>query len=323
MGLKRCGINDRVNAGTTNTPNTRLQQITTGIGTTTMGVILAAIGALLLTPDTFLMRFSQLDGWNMLIWRGGLSSLAYFIIWVVLNGWKSLQKAATLSFGVLICCQILNAVFFSLAIALAPVVIVLIGVSTVPIFASLLSIFILNEPVSKLTLVAALVVMAGLLISLLGNEVGGLRLDKNTLIGLLLGLGVALALAMNFTLIRKDSEAPFPLALAIGAMCAALVGFLFADTLQWLSIAKMISIAFTGIFILPLSFVALSYAARSIKSSTVSLIMLSETIFGPLWVWWGMGEKPTMMMLVGGGIVISALVVFIMFERMNNESEAD
>lgn len=259
----------------------------------------------------------------MLIWRGGLSSLAYFIIWVVLNGRKSLPKAATLSFGVLICCQILNAVFFSLAIALAPVVIVLIGVSTVPIFASLLSIFILNEPVSKLTLVTALVVMAGLLISLLGNEVGGLRLDTNTLIGLLLGLGlgVALALAMNFTLIRKDSEAPFPLALAIGAMCAALVGFLFADTLQWLSIAKMISIAFTGIIILPLSFVALSYAARSIKSSTVSLIMLSETILGRLWVWWGMGEKPTMMMLVGGGIVISALVVFIMFERKNDESE--
>ncbi len=35
-----------------------------------MGVILAVIGALLLTPDTLLMRLSQLDGWNMLIWRG-------------------------------------------------------------------------------------------------------------------------------------------------------------------------------------------------------------------------------------------------------------
>jgi drug/metabolite transporter (DMT)-like permease len=43
--------------------------------------------------------------------------------------------------------------------------------------------------------------------------------------------------------------------------------------------------------------------------------MLSETVLGPLWVWWGIGEKPTAMMLIGGGIVLSALVVFIVFER--------
>ena len=284
-----------------------------------MGVTLAVIGALLLTPDTLLMRLSQLDGWNMLIWRGGLSGLAYFVIWVVINGRKTLPKVARFNFSILIVCQILNAVFFSLAIALAPVVIVLIGVATVPVFAALLSKLILKEPLSKLTLVTALVVLCGLLISLMGNDVEGFVLDTTSLVGLLFGLGVAFSLAMNFTLIRKDSEAPFVLALAIGAMCAAWVGFLCADTLQWLSVPNMMSIAFTGICILPLSFVALSYAARSIKSSTVSLIMLSETVLGPIWVWWGIGEKPTTMMLIGGAIVLSALVVFIVFERRSND----
>ena len=128
----------------------------------TTGVTLALTGALLLTPDTLLMRLSQLDGWNMLIWRGGLSGLAYFAIWAVLNGPQTLPKVATFNFGLLVCCQILNAVFFSLAIAQAPVVIVLIGVATVPVFAALLSIFILNEPMSKLTLMTAFVVLAGL-----------------------------------------------------------------------------------------------------------------------------------------------------------------
>jgi hypothetical protein len=83
----------------------------------TTGVTLALTGALLLTPDTLLMRLSQLDGWNMLIWRGGLSGLAYFAIWAVLNGPQTLPKVATFNFGLLVCCQILNAVFFSLAIA--------------------------------------------------------------------------------------------------------------------------------------------------------------------------------------------------------------
>lgn len=59
----------------------------------------------------------------------------------------------------------------------------------------------------------------------MGHDVEGFALDTSTLVGLLLGLGVAFALAMNFTLIRKDSEAPFVLAMAIGAICAAWVGF--------------------------------------------------------------------------------------------------
>ena len=287
-----------------------------------MGVTLAIIGALLLTPDTLLMRLSQLDGWNMLIWRGSLSGVAYLIIWAMLDGWKGLSKITTLSFSILLCCQLLNALFFSLAIALAPVVIVLLGVATVPVFAALLSRFILNEPLSKLTLVTAFVVLAGLSISLLGHDVDGATINETSVIGLLLGLGVAFALAMNFTMIRKDKDAPFVLAMALGAMCAACVGYVCADKLQWFPPINMLSIGLTGICILPLSFVALSYAARNVKSSTVSLIMLSETVLGPLWVWWGVGESPNRMMVIGGTVVLAAIATYIVLECRNDALES-
>ena len=284
-----------------------------------MGISLAILGALLLTPDTLLMRLSQMDGWNMLVWRAGLSGVAYFLIWIILDGRKRRPNIASLNFSILIVCQMFNAVLFSLAIALAPVAIVLIGVATVPVLAALLSRLILKEPLSKLTLVTTTVVVSGLFISLLGHDVKGFTMDTATIVGLLLGLGVALALATSFTLIRKDTDTPFVLAMAIGAGCAAGVGFLGAEKLQLLPAKNMMSIALTGIFILPLSFVALSYAAKKVKSSTVSLIMLSETVLGPLWVWWGIGEQPNTMMLVGGGIVLFALIMFIVFERRSND----
>lgn len=268
------------------------------------------------------MRLSQLDGWNMLIWRGSLSGVAYLIIWAMLDGWKSLSKITTLSFSILLCCQLLNVLFFSLAIALAPVVIVLLGVATVPVFAALLSRFILNEPLSKLTLVTAFVVLAGLSISLLGHDVDGATINETSVIGLLLGLGVAFALAMNFTMIRKDQDSPFVLAMALGAMCAACVGYVCANNLQWLPPINMLSIGLTGICILPLSFIALSYAARNVKSSTVSLIMLSETVLGPLWVWWGVGESPNRMMVIGGTVVLAAIATYIVLERRNGALES-
>jgi drug/metabolite transporter (DMT)-like permease len=85
-------------------------------------------------------------------------------------------------------------------------------------------------------------------------------------------------------------------------------------TLAWPALPQMAAIALTGIFILPLSFVTLSYAARFVPSSTVSLIMLLETVLGPLWVWWGIDEAPSAMMLIGGGIVLTCLAVFLILE---------
>ncbi len=295
-------------------PQTEARPVTAPRSQKTIGLTLAIFGALLLTPDTLFMRLSQLDGFNMLLWRGGLSGLAYFMIWLWMRGPRDLSNIWTRNFAIIVACQTGNAALFSLAIALAPVIVVLIGVATVPIFAALLSRLLLGEALSMRTLITAAMVFLGLFISVLGSDDGHLMLDLTTLIGAGLGLGVAFSLAMNFTIIRKDTDVPFVLAIAVGAIAAAGLAAVFATTLAWPALPQMAAIALTGIFILPLSFVTLSYAARFVPSSTVSLIMLLETVLGPLWVWWGIGEAPSAMMLIGGGIVLTCLSVFLILE---------
>jgi drug/metabolite transporter (DMT)-like permease len=285
----------------------------------TIGLSLALFGALLLTPDTLFMRLSELDGFTMLAWRGGLSGVGYILIWA----WFSLRlelkipNLLTLSFAIVVICQIINATFFSLAIAVAPVTIVLISVATVPIFSAILSWFFLGETLSKFSIGTAILVLVGLYISVLGGDATLIELDTSTLLGTLFGLGVAFSLAMNFTIIRKDKDVPFVLAIGIGALLAGSLGLLCADNLYWPPIKNMASIAVTGIIILPVSFCTLSYAARFVSSSTVSLIMLLETVLGPLWIWWGIGEEPTNAMLLGGSIVIFSLAAFLINQSKN------
>jgi drug/metabolite transporter (DMT)-like permease len=295
-------------------PQTEARPVTAPRSQKTIGLTLAIFGALLLTPDTLFMRLSQLDGFNMLLWRGGLSGLAYFMIWLWMRGPRDLSNIWTRNFAIIVACQTGNAALFSLAIALAPVIVVLIGVATVPIFAALLSRLLLGEALSMRTLITAAMVFLGLFISVLGSDDGHLMLDLTTLIGAGLGLGVAFSLAMNFTIIRKDTDVPFVLAIAVGAIAAAGLAAVFATTLAWPALPQMAAIALTGILILPLSFVTLSYAARFVPSSTVSLIMLLETVLGPLWVWWGINEAPSATMLIGGGIVLTCLSVFLILE---------
>ena len=285
-----------------------------------IGLSLAIFGALLLTPDTLFMRLSELDGFSMLVWRGGLSGIAYLFIWIWLSlrTEQKISNVFTLNFGIIVICQMLNATLFSLAIAVAPVTVVLIGVSTAPVFAAILSRLILGEVLSKLTIATAVLVMVGLYISVLGQDVTSTKFSGSTLQGAGLGLGVAFALAMNFTLIRKDKDVPFVLAIAIGAFLAAGLGALCAEVLYWPQATNLAAIALTGIIILPVSFVTLSYAARFVSSSTVSLIMLLETVLGPLWVWWGIGEIPTNSMLIGGAIVVICLTGFLINQGRHN-----
>jgi drug/metabolite transporter (DMT)-like permease len=40
-------------------------------------------------------------------------------------------------------------------------------------------------------------------------------------------------------------------------------------------------------------------------------LLLLETVLGPLWVWIGVGEAPTPMMLVGGVIVVGSLAIYL------------
>ena len=285
----------------------------------TIGLSLALFGALLLTPDTLFMRISELDGFTMLAWRGGLSGIGYLLIWA----WFSLRlelkipNLLTLSFAIVVICQIINATFFSLAIAVAPVTIVLISVATAPIFSAILSWFFLGETLSKFSIGTAILVLFGLYISVLGGDATLIELDTSTLLGALFGLGVAFTLAMNFTIIRKDKNVPFVLAIGIGALLAGSLGLLCADNLYWPPVKNMAAIAVTGIIILPVSFCTLSYAARFVPSSTVSLIMLLETVLGPLWIWWGIGEEPTNAMLLGGAIVVFSLTAFLINQRKN------
>ena len=285
----------------------------------TVGLSLALFGALLLTPDTLFMRISELDGFTMLAWRGGLSGIGYLLIWA----WFSLRlelkipNVLTLSFAIVVICQIINATFFSLAIAVAPVTIVLISVATAPIFSAILSWFFLGETLSKFSIGTAILVLFGLYISVLGGDATLIELDTSTLLGALFGLGVAFTLAMNFTIIRKDKNVPFVLAIGIGALLAGSLGLLCADNLYWPPVKNMAAIAVTGIIILPVSFCTLSYAARFVPSSTVSLIMLLETVLGPLWIWWGIGEEPTNAMLLGGAIVVFSLTAFLINQSRN------
>lgn len=278
------------------------------------GLMLALAGALLLTPDTLLMRLSGLDGGAMLAWRACLAGLVFLSIGLIARFKEEKgNRARVSSFGFwsLVICQIGNASFFAFGIALAPVAVVLLAVATVPVIAALLGYFLLGELADRRVWATIVLVFSGILMSVAGDIERGMNIDFETLLGACCGLAVAISLAFNFVIIRKNKTVPFELAIGLGALIAGCTAFYLWPAAWQVRGASLIYISVTGLIILPVSFFLLSKASRLTSAANVSMIMLLEAVLGPLWVWLGIKETPNSLTLLGGVLVVGALGFFL------------
>ncbi len=286
------------------------------------GIILALAGALLLTPDSLFMRWSTLDGGPMLAWRATLSGTVFILLGVIRLLRENVRPSINVfkfNFWALVFIQISNASFFAFAIAIAPVAVVLIAVATVPIISVLLGYFLLGEYASRKTYVTICMVFFGITLSVFGDINTDQFFNFSTLLGGFFGLAVALSLALNFTIIRKDQSLPFEIALGTGGLIAGLSSFVIFPQAINLSFSSAFYISVTGLFILPVSFFLLSAASRFTSAANVSIIMLLETVLGPFWVWLGVNETPSYFALVGGAIVVTALAYFLLGKKDPHE----
>ena len=282
------------------------------------GIFLALLGALILTPDTLLMRLSELSGGQMVAWRATQAGSIFFIIGLfpfILSRSGVKPKIWRKSFVALVFVQMANVFCFAYGIYLAPVAIVLIAVATVPVFSIILGAVVLKEAVDMRTWAIVIIVFFGVTLSVIGDINSYDIFNLSSILGGLCGLVVAFSLACNFVIIRKDKEVAFPLALGTGGILCGLLAFYFWPSASEINLKSMFYISITGLFILPLSFILLSRASRLTPASNVSIIMLLETILGPLWVWTFTNERPQFLTIIGGIIVILALIYFFSNKR--------
>ncbi|WP_339854692.1 DMT family transporter [Roseovarius nubinhibens] len=280
----------------------------TGLG----GLWLALAGALILTPDAMLMRLSGLETGAMLGWRGLCMGSVLVLFWGLSTGDRRGDLAALRSapgLGIA-ACQFFNSLFFCLGIALAPVAAVLLGVAVVPVWAALLGWMLLGERAGLRTWATIAAVLLGIAIAMSGHGGDGISWDARAGLGIGLGLLVALMLALNFVILRKHHHVPIPLAIGAGALVAGVGATTFYGGAMWAG--TVWPMLMTGAVVLPASFMLLSQASRQVSAAVVSLLLLLETVLGPLWVWLAVGEAPGARMLWGGALVVGALALFLL-----------
>jgi len=170
-----------------------------------------------------------------------------------------------------------------------------------PIAAALIGLIALHEAVSRRTAVAMVVALGGVALM-----VGGPGASVGLGIALSVLMTLAFALGVVITRHRRDISMAPAICLSQVLVLTAASPFAHPGTIGAHDLALMITLGF-GQMGLGLAFFTIG--ARLIPAAEVALITLLEVVLGPLWVWIATSERPSTATLVGGLVVMVAVVL--------------
>ena len=269
------------------------------------GLLITAAGVLVISPDGLLTRLITADHWTMMFWR---ALFLCFGMWLALGFvrpnrvWREyrtlrgpgLLKVLAYSFGT---------ISFIFAITHTSVANTLVILSVTPLFAAVISRVILAEPILPRTLVAIALVAIGLVV--IGSGSAG---QPGNLLGDAVAVLGAFFLALGFTLVRRFPQTSTFAAISVSGLLTALLVLPLAAPLA-VSPSDMGYLMIMGLYVVPLGTALMFVGPRYLPSAEVGLLLLLESVLGPLWVWWALGEAPPPQTLAGGAIVLSTLAV--------------
>ena len=269
------------------------------------GLIITALGVLIISPDGLLTRLIHVDHWTLIFWRALFLSFGMWIIANLIHPRNTWQKYLSmgrvgLAMGVL---YAMGTVSFITAITHTSVANTLIILSTTPLFAALIGWVTLREPVNTRTWCAITLVCVGVFVisSDSDNQASSLFGDIAAMVG-------AFFLAAGFTVVRRfPGITIFPIISTSGFITALLV----LPLAQPLAVtqADMGYLVLMGVYMLPVGTALMYLGPKYIPASEVGLMMLLESILGPVWVWLALGEQPGVRTFIGGAIILSTLAI--------------
>ena len=190
---------------------------------------------------------------------------------------------------------------FLLALNHTSVANVLFMQAAAPMMAALLGWVLISEPVDARTWLALLLAGAGVVVMAAGSLDAGVGA-----VGLPLLMTVSFAAVIVIARHRRDvSMMPATCAsqVLVVAVCAPFVSLGSVTGSDWAILAAL------GVGQMGLGLAFLTIGARLIPPAEVALISLLEVVLGPLWVWLAYGERPSAATLVGGAVVVAAVLV--------------
>ena len=268
-----------------------------------LGLAYTLAGAALFVPDALLVRLIGANVMDVAIWRGmiggsvtlvGTALFAPHLIpsWRVLLSWPSL---------LLILAQGLGSFLYLIALGQTSVANTMLLYASAPFLSALLAFVLLRERIAPMTMLCMLAVFTGVGVIASGSLGGG------HLWGDFIAFLNAASAAAYYVILRKTGAQSLIVSAGLGYFATALLAYPFAPHASF-DIGQIGLVTISGAVVLAGGCALQMIGPRHLPAAEVSMITMLEIVASPLLVWAVLSEAPAPLTLIGGGVILAALI---------------
>ena len=266
------------------------------------GAAIVSLGVLLLSPDALFVQLVDMTEWTICLFRGAGGLVGYLLLmrFVTRTPLRPTTWRPDLRRIALALAAAGGNVFFVVSLRHINAALALVIVAGAPMFTILLSRAFGHERVPARTQVAAGAVFTAIAAIFLTEPQGG------DMVGVLAALGASIAASILLVIVRDSGDLDVLPWQAAGALLVTLAMIPLAD-LDSISVHDLMIVLGFSTLMLPTALVLIIQGPRLLSAPETSLLLLTETILGPTWIWIFLGEPPTVQAVVAGIVILGAL----------------
>ena len=272
------------------------------------GPFLIFLGALCLSFGGLIVKsFEGANLWQILFWRQ-----FFFAIIVVLylffsyrkNFFKSFYKSGLPGFiaGLFLSVGFAAYVFSMYTTTVANTNFI---ITTETIFLAIFGYFFLKEKINLITFISIILGMSGVLL-IVGSSLS--IQSSEQFLGNIVAFVMPISFAILVIIIRKYPNVDMVPSQFTAGIAAAIIGFFIAGKLS-ISPHDLFLAFLAGFFQIGFGFILITIGSQTTPAAVVGVLMLTESVFGPLWAWLFINEVPPISVLMGGGIIIFSILL--------------
>ncbi len=269
------------------------------------GYMLLLFGGFCLSWGGLIVRsFETSSAWDILLLRSSfffLGVTTFLILTYKKKAANIIIKAGLPGFfgGFVMSFSFIAFVFAMMNTSVANVVFI---ISTQTMFLALFGFIYLREKVSIISFLSIILAMSGILV-MIGDSI-----SSGTLFGNIVALTIPISFSILIMIIRKNPKLDLIPAIWFASLFSVLYSLVMVDFFNF-SNHDIFMGFLLGVPQLTFGFICITIGSRTTRAVTVGLLMLSETIFAPIWVWLFLNEIPPSSVFIGGTIIIFAIIV--------------
>ncbi len=281
------------------------------------GSLLIFLGALCLSFGGIIVKsFEGANLWQILFWRQIFFSIIvvlYLLITYKKNFFKTFYESGLPGFtaGVFLSIGFAAYVFAMYTTTVANTNFI---ITTEAIFLAAIGYFFLKEKISSITLISIILGMSGVLL-ILGSSLSIQTSEQ--FVGNLVAFIMPISFAVLVMIVRKYPKTDMVPAQFTAGVCAAIIGLIVAGKLS-ISFHDLTLAFLAGFFQIGFGFILITVGSQTTPAAVVGILMLTESVFGPLWAWLFINEVPPISVIFGGGIIIFSILLQSIYNKKSS-----